>query len=66
MYTTYNNMYDRSLKKTPEQLFINSLRKEFELSPAESAGILELMIYRFDTTRSVAVLVQTVMIMDLR
>jgi len=42
MYTTYNSLYDRSLEKTPEQLFINSLRKEFELSPAESAGVLEL------------------------
>jgi DNA-binding Lrp family transcriptional regulator len=30
------------LEKTPEQLFINSLRKEYELSPAESTGILEL------------------------
>lgn len=35
-------LYDRSLEKTPEQLFINSLRKEYELSPAESLGILEL------------------------
>jgi len=26
----------------PEQIFINSLRKEFELSPAESQGILDL------------------------
>lgn len=42
MYTTYNSLYDRSLEKTPEQLFINSLRKEFELSPAESSGVLEL------------------------
>jgi biotin operon repressor len=30
------------LEKTPEQVFINSLRNEFELSPAESSGILEL------------------------
>ena len=42
MYTTYNSLYDRSLEKTPEQLFINSLRKEFELSPAESIGVLDL------------------------
>lgn len=42
MYSTNKSLYDRSLEKTPEQLFINSLRKEYELSPAESAGILEL------------------------
>jgi len=36
MYTTNRSLYDRSLEKTPEQLFINSLRKEYELSPAES------------------------------
>ena len=36
-------MYDRSLEKTPEQLFINSLRKEYELSPAESQVVLELV-----------------------
>jgi biotin operon repressor len=42
MYTTNSSLYDRSLEKTPEQLFINSLRKEYELSPAESQGILEL------------------------
>ena len=42
MYTTTRSLYDRSLEKTPEQVFINSLRKEFELSPAESAGVLEL------------------------
>jgi DNA-binding CsgD family transcriptional regulator len=42
MYTTNKSLYDRSLEKTPEQLFINSLRKEYELSPAESQGILEL------------------------
>lgn len=35
-------MYDRCLEKTPEQVFINSLRKEYELSPAESRGVLEL------------------------
>ena len=40
MSATYRSVYDRSLEKTPEQLFINSLRKEFELSPAESAAIL--------------------------
>lgn len=42
MYNTNKSLYDRSLEKTPEQLFINSLRKEYELSPAESGGILEL------------------------
>jgi len=42
MYVTNKSLYDRSLEKTPEQLFINSLRKEYELSPAESLGILEL------------------------
>ena len=42
MYSTNKSLYDRSLEKTPEQLFINSLRKEYELSPAESQGILEL------------------------
>ena len=42
MYITNKSLYDRSLEKTPEQLFINSLRKEYELSPAESLGILEL------------------------
>ena len=42
MYHTHKSLYDRSLEKTPEQVFINSLRKEFELSPAESAGVLEL------------------------
>lgn len=42
MLHTHSSLYDRSLEKTPEQVFINSLRKEFELSPAESAGILEL------------------------
>jgi hypothetical protein len=41
-------LYDRSLEKTPGQVFINSLHKEYELSPAESAGILELAkIYLF-------------------
>ena len=42
MYTNRSSLYDRSLEKTPEQLFVNSLRREFELSPAESKGILEL------------------------
>lgn len=42
MYNTRSSLYDRCLEKTPEQVFINSLRKEFELSPAESQGILEL------------------------
>jgi hypothetical protein len=42
MYHTHNSLYDRCLEKTPEQVFINSLRKEFELSPAESKGVLEL------------------------
>lgn len=42
MYSTHRSLYDRSLEKTPEQLFINSLRHDFELSPAESAAILEL------------------------
>lgn len=42
MFNTRSSLYDRSLEKTPEQVFVNSLRKEFELSPAESQGILEL------------------------
>lgn len=42
MYNTRNSLYNRLLEKTPEQIFINSLRKEFELSPAESKGILDL------------------------
>lgn len=42
MYHSRSSLYDRSLEKTPEQVFINSLRREFELSPAESAGILDL------------------------
>ena len=42
MYHTHRSLYDRSLEKTPEQVFINSLKSEFELSPAESAGVLEL------------------------
>ena len=36
-----SGIYDRSLEKTPEQLFIGALRREFELSPAASIGILE-------------------------
>jgi len=35
-------LYDRSLEKTPDQVFINSLPKEYELLPAEGAGILKL------------------------
>jgi hypothetical protein len=42
MYNTRSSLYDRCLEKTPEQVFVNSLRKEYELSPAESTGILEL------------------------
>ena len=36
-----SGVYDRSLEKTPDQLFIGVLRREFELSPAASFGILE-------------------------
>lgn len=43
MYNTMRSLYDRLLEKTPEQIFINSLRSEFELSPAESKGILDLV-----------------------
>lgn len=42
MYHTHRSLYDRSLEKTPEQVFVNTLRKDFELSPAESKGVLEL------------------------
>lgn len=42
MYHTHRSLYDRSMEKTPEQVFISSLRKDFELSPAESQGVLEL------------------------
>jgi biotin operon repressor len=42
MDNTRSSLYDRSLEKTPEQVFVNSLRREFELSPAESVGVLEL------------------------
>jgi len=42
MNVTRSSLYDRLLEKTPEQLFVNSLRKEFELSPRESQGVLEL------------------------
>ena len=42
MYTHSRSLYDRCLDKTPEQIFINSLRHDFELSPAESQGILDL------------------------
>ena len=44
MYHTRKSLYDRSLEKTPERVFVNSLRREFELSPAESSGILELAV----------------------
>jgi hypothetical protein len=42
MLHTHGSLYDRCLEKTPEQVFINSLRHEFELSPAESGAILDL------------------------
>lgn len=42
MYSSRGSLYDRSVDKTPEQLFVNRLRREFELSPAESKGVLEL------------------------
>ena len=42
MLHTKNALYDRCLEKTPEQLFVNSLRSEYELSPAASGSILEL------------------------
>lgn len=42
MLHTKGSLYDRCLEKTPEQVFINSLRHEFEFSPAESAAILDL------------------------
>jgi len=42
MFTTHKSLYDRSLEKTPEQIFVNSLRNEYELSPAASKGVLEL------------------------
>lgn len=38
----HRSLYDRSFEKTPEQVFVNLLRGEFELSPAESLRILEL------------------------
>lgn len=44
MYHKYKSIYDRSIEKTREQVFMNSLRKEFELSPAESQGVLDLAI----------------------
>ncbi len=40
MLHTHKSVYDRSLEKTREQVFIDSLRKEFELSPAENQGVL--------------------------
>ena len=42
MYHTRKSLYDRSLENTPEQVFVNSLRREFELAPTESPGVLEL------------------------
>jgi len=36
-----SGIYDRCLEKTPEQLFIGVLRREFELSPASSLAILQ-------------------------
>jgi len=42
MYHRRSSLYDRLLEKTAEQIFLNSLRKEYELSPAESKGILDL------------------------
>jgi len=42
LLNTRTSLYDRCLEKTPEQLFVNSLRKEFELAPAASKSILEL------------------------
>jgi len=36
-----SGIYDRCLEKTPEQLFIGVLRREFELSPVACMGILE-------------------------
>ena len=42
MLHTKESLYDRSLEKTPERVFINTLRRELELSPAESEAILEL------------------------
>ena len=42
MLHTPGSLYDRCLEKTPEQVFINSLRHEFEWSPAESGAILDL------------------------
>jgi hypothetical protein len=42
VFHTRKSLYDRCLEKTPEQVFVNSLRKEFELSPAASKSVLEL------------------------
>ncbi len=42
MFQASKSSYNRLLEKTAEQTFINALRREFELSPAESRGILEL------------------------
>ena len=35
-------LYNCFLEKAPEQVFINSLRREFEWSATESLGVLEL------------------------
>lgn len=42
MLHTRTSLYDRCMEKTPEKVFVNSLRKEYELSPAASKSILEL------------------------
>ena len=42
MIHTKDALYDRCLEKTPEKIFVNSLRIEYELSPAASQSILEL------------------------
>jgi len=42
MHNRNKSLYDRSLEKTPDQIFVNTLKREYELSPAESRGILEL------------------------
>lgn len=42
MLATHRSLYDRCMDKTPDQIFVNSLRKELELSPAESSAVLEL------------------------
>lgn len=42
MLHTCKCVYNRSLEKTRDQVFINSFRKEFELSPTESQEALDL------------------------